>query len=252
MSDVKLTDLLGLGSAASFIFTVIYLSGYSRTLGVDLFFYFSLNDYLRLAIEWLPTTIFILMIGRLVNKFFDRVEQGATEEELAARSPWPRFTKNFRWLGNRLPTVVLVIATLLSIFFHPMPMERYYALWGAAGAALWLELFAWYTKEPKLIQHWTRSWYLFAMYFPALASLVFCIGLTAGKTGTQAFTHPSDMVLLTKNEPIEGRLLFLLDDYIMLRGKSSDSVVIISRADVSRILPSQPLATIYDRTGTDH
>jgi hypothetical protein len=245
MKDLKVADLLGLGSAGSFLLTIIYLHGYSRTLGVDLFHYFSLNDYFRLAIEWLPPTIVIGIIGTLMNAFFTRVERGATEKEIVERSPTPRFTKYFRRIGNMAPSVVLVFAALLNTIWPavpPMPPERLYELWGVAGAVLWISLLAWYTKVPKLIQNWTRSWYFFVKYFPALAIFIFCFGLSAGKTGMHPFTRPtSDVQISTKGEitPVKGRILFLLDEYIVLRGQNSGGVVIVPRAEVTEILPSK-------------
>jgi len=69
MNDLKVTDLLGLGSASAFILTVLYLYGYSITLGANLFLYFSLNDYLRFAVEWLPRFVVFGIAGWLLGRF---------------------------------------------------------------------------------------------------------------------------------------------------------------------------------------
>lgn len=52
MEKAKPSELLSFGSAAAFILTTLYTLGQSVTLDLNLFMLFSLNDYLRLAVEW--------------------------------------------------------------------------------------------------------------------------------------------------------------------------------------------------------
>lgn len=246
MNNLKIPDLLGLGSAGSLILTIVYLHGYSITLGVSLFLYFGLNDYFRLAIELLPPLIGAGIVGVLVTRFFTRVERGATEPEIAAQSRNPKFTRRFRQFGDAAMPIALVAAAVFNTalsFFRPVPSERLYGLWGVAGGVLWFALVAWYVKEPKVVQKWTASWYLFVTLFPALAILAFCYGLYAGKTGTQLYTRPSDVQISLRGEttPMAGRILFLLNDYVVLRGQQAVGVIAVPRAEVTRIVHSTGL-----------
>jgi len=119
MKDLKVAELIGLGSAVAFVLTILYLHGYSRALGVNLFLYFSLNDYTRLAIEWLPPVFVVGFFGVLMNKFFTRVERGASEEELAAATRYPKFIRRFRQSGDAalfwMPLIIAALYTGLSV-----------------------------------------------------------------------------------------------------------------------------------------
>jgi hypothetical protein len=244
MNDLKVTDLLGLGSAGSFILTLLYLHGYSITLGVNLFLYFGLNDYFRLAIEWLPPIIGACIIGVLINKFFTRIERASTEEEIATGSPYPKFTRRFRHGGDIALLLVLLIPavyyTVLS-FFRYVELERLYGFWAAAGAVLWVVLMNWYVKEPKMVRNWTASWTTFMMFFPVLAICAFSYGLYAGKMETRLYTRLSDVHISAKDQatPMVGRILFLLDGHIVFRGQQAGSgIIVLPKTEVTKIVYS--------------
>jgi amino acid permease len=58
MKDQSITELIGLGSVIAFVLTVLYMYGYQHGSGINLFLYFSVNDYFRQAIVWLTPTIY--------------------------------------------------------------------------------------------------------------------------------------------------------------------------------------------------
>ena len=244
MSDWKISEVLGLGSAAAFILTIVYLYGYSRGLGVNLFLYFSLNDYFRLATEWLPPLLGSGIVGTLISKFFTRVERGATEAEIAARSRNPGFTRTFRRFGNAAPpTALVVIAAFETVrsFFTSVPHERLYVVWGAAGVVLWFALVGWYVREPRLVARWSRPLYLCVTLFPALAIAALTSGFYAGKNGTRLYSPPADVQIWIKGQasPVASRVLFVLDDFFVLRGHDAPSVVAIPRAEVTKVSHSK-------------
>lgn len=72
MKDQSITELIGLGSVTAFLLTVLYMYGYQRGSGINLFLYFSVNDYFRQAIIWLTTTIIFGGIGVLTDTLFRR------------------------------------------------------------------------------------------------------------------------------------------------------------------------------------
>lgn len=240
MGDAKVSELLGLGSTGAFILTIIYLEGYSRALRINLFLYFGLNDYFRLAIEWLPPIIVSYVLGIFIDKFFTRVERGATEEEIAARSPYPRFTRWSRKWSQDSIVLVLVIGAILNItltFFGRGQPD--YMLYGFTGAFLWFRVIAWYAKEPKFIKNWSAPWKFVIILFPTLAILAFCYGLYAGKTGKDLYFRPADVQISLQGEstPVTGRMLFLLDQYVVLQGQKND-IAAIPKNQVTKITHS--------------
>ena len=223
---MKISEALALGSASSFVLTVLYFQGYSKTLGVNLFLYFSLNDYFRLAIEWLPSFLTFFLIGILADKAFTRIEGGR-----------PRTAASIKHNVAQIVTIILtaVLATILS-FLIPYPREQVYEVWSIAGPLLWLMLVAWYVKEPKLVQNWTKEWLRIVSWAPALAIVAFFLGLTAGQRAHSA-NQPADVLILLKGatEPATGKVLFVLDDYILLREEAA-GIVALPKTEVKKIV----------------
>lgn len=126
-------------------------------------------------------------------------------------------------------------------FFTSVPPERLYVVWGAGAAVLWFTLIGWYIKEPKLVAGWSRPVHLGVKLVPALAIAALSYGLYAGKTGTRLYSPPADVQLWMKGEtsPVVSRLLFVLDDFFVLRGQDGATVVTIPRAEVTKVMHSR-------------
>lgn len=125
-------------------------------------------------------------------------------------------------------------ATVLS-FVIPYPREKVYEVWSIAGPLLWLMLVAWYVKEPRLVQNWTREWLRIVSWAPALAIVAFFLGLTAGQRAHSA--NQPDVLILLKSAtmPATGKVLFVLDDYILLSEKAA-GIVALPKTDVMKIV----------------
>lgn len=222
---MKISEALALGSASSFVLTVIYLQGYATTLHVNLFFYFSLNDYFRFAIQWIPRFLAYLIFGVLIEKALTRVEHGQ-----------PLSVKSRKHANAQMITIIVTacLSTILSIF---VPVPPFYMVWAIAGPILWWMLIGWYVKEPKLVQNWSKAWLVFLMFFPALAISVFFQGLSEGQDVVRSDNQPSDVQILLKGAtvPTTGKVLFVLDDYILLREQQS-GVVALPKTEVTKIV----------------
>jgi len=210
---VSITEGLALGSASSFVLTVIYLHGYALTLGVDLFSYFSLNDYFRLAIEWLPGFLAAFSVGALLDKVFTRLEGGKLRTAAAMKHQQAQI---MMIIG------IAVLSTIVS-FVIPYPREQVYSAWAIAGPLIWLISVGWYIQEPKVVQNWTKPWLLTLTWFPAFAITAFFLGLTAGQKAAHSNNRTSDVkiVLRSAQTPAAGTVLFRLDDYILVRSENA-------------------------------
>jgi len=101
-----------------------------------------------------------------------------------------------------------------------------------------MALVGWYSKERRLVAHWTSTWLLFVMVFPALAIGAVFFGLSGGKSGDRPFSRPAEVQVFLKDEskPLEGRVLFVLDGYILLRTKDSGRFVSVARDQVKMLV----------------
>ena len=228
---VKITEFLGLASAASFLATVVYVFGYSWTLGLNLLVYLEPSDYFRVALEWLPITLGIMFGGILVHETLRRVEGGATEKELAASSPFPRFTRSFRDISRNIPPLVMlalaIFATLSALLQH-RDWWWTWATWAGAAPMLWVSLIDWYSNVPELGQGWTRPTSMIIKYGPAFLLFVLFIGLSDGELETRRFLKPPHVRIAVGTTPsaIEGNLLFSLHSHIILRDSHGNLVTV--------------------------
>jgi hypothetical protein len=223
---VKISEFLGLGSAGSFLATVVYVFGYSWTLGLNLPIYFEPSDYFRVAIEWLPITLGAMCCGILLNEILRRVEGGATEEELAASSPFPRFTRSFRKISKN---ILLWGMLALAIFGTLSARSWAWVTWAGAAPMLWVLLVDWYRNVPELGQSWTHPMFTIITYGPALLLFALFIGLGDGESETRRFMKPPHVKVAIGTPPsaIEGNLLFSLHSYVILRAFSGSLFVVL-------------------------
>lgn len=238
MRDWKVTEYIALGSAGSFMLTVIYLWGYSFTLGVNLLKYFSISDYTRYAIVWLPPVCAVLAFLKLNDIICTRVERGASEEEIVARSLFPNFIRVFRKSATIIPfsfMLILAIAITRTAMRHKEIMEVAYGIWVLMGPWTWLKLVQWYAKERRLVDHWTHEWYLAVRALPVLVLIAVFAGLSKGE---HHFTGPTEVQVMVNTEkvPIEGRALFILDGYVLLRAQGSGRILAVSRDHIRKLV----------------
>jgi hypothetical protein len=238
MKDQSITELIGLGSVTAFVLTVLYMYGYQNGSGINLFLYFSVNDYFRQAIVWLTPTIIFGGIGMLTHPFLRRVERGATEEEFIGNSKTVRwFRRSGDWMFRYGLVIVAALATLLSLI-HPYPRVTLYFLWGAAGCVLWFEVTAWYFKEPRVREGWTKSGAMTFGFLPALAIIAFFWGLAdAERTfGGSANVIDTRIILEGHQDLVVENVLFALEDFIILRDDAVQQVKFIPRKEIKMLI----------------
>jgi len=217
---VKLSDVVGLVVSCSFIFTVVYIFGLSKSLKLNIFKYFSPNDYLKLSIEWITPVAIFFALGIVANYFLTRIERGTSEEELAASSPFPRFTRYFRKSADlAIPLFAIIPAIILLIisFFADVPNILLYGIWQYAAVILWGVFIFWYIRVPKLVAGWTNKMKFFIVAFPAVIIFSLLHGMYKGEVILQDMNAKPKVKLIIVNQsaPILGQVVLLLDKYVL-------------------------------------
>jgi len=239
--DWKIGEIIGLISATSFGLTVVYVYAYSIPLRFDLLQYLTLNDYLRLAVTWLVPVAMALGAGLLIEASFSRAERGMTEEEIIAASPHPRFRRAFRGGSQKVFPAVLALAVVLDtvlLLLKQFPKPLYFQLWAIAGPYLWFAAIEWYSKERKLIAHWSKARLAWTLFFPALIIFSFFLGLSKGEAakGPASSKNIARVFVLGQTDPLAGRILFILDDYVLLLPDNGREVHAIPKTQISLIV----------------
>jgi hypothetical protein len=185
-----------------------------------MFKYFSPNDYLKLSIEWITPVAIFFALGIVANHFLARVERGASEEELTASSPFPRFTRYFRKSADlAIPLFIIVPAIILFIisYFADVPNILLYGIWQYAGVILWGLFIFWYIRVPRLVAGWTNKMKFFIVAFPAVIIFSFLHGLYKGEVILQDMKAKpkARLIIVNQSTPILGQVVLLLDKYVL-------------------------------------
>lgn len=241
MRDWKIGEIIGLISATCFGLTVVYVYAYSIPLHFDLLQYLTLNDCLRLAVTWLVPVALALGVGLLLEGSFSRAERGMTEEEIIAASTHPRFMRAFRGGSQRVMPAVLALAVVLDsvlLLLKQFPKPLYYQLWVIAGPYLWFTAIKWYAKERKFVAHWSKARLAWTWFFPALIIFSFFLGLSNGEAAESLASSKNiaRVFVLGKTDPLAGRILFVLDDYVLLLPENGREVHAIPKTQISLIV----------------
>ncbi len=187
--------------------------------------YFGLNDYFRLAIEWLPPIIVSYVLGIFIDKFFTRVERGATEEYIAARSPYPRFTRWSRKWSQDSIVLVLVIGAILNItltFFvagTDYMCRIHWCLSLVQGDCL-------VCQGTEVHQELVCTVEVRDHTFSDVGDSRILLCSLRVKPARTSTLRPADVQISLQGEstPVTGRMLFLLDQYVVLQGQKTISL----------------------------
>jgi|GEM_PF-3184016 len=249
MKDFKIPETLALCSAVTFVLTAIYVKAYSLTFGVRLNPYFSLSDYTRFAIDWLPPVCVAAVLGVLLDKFCTRVERGASESELADASSSPKRVSFFRRSAEWAPLVVLpgvaIVTTVMAILGR-IPAEYPYKHWAIAGPIIWFALVFWYSRERAIVKHWPRAWLQFVMFFPAMAIGTIFMGFAAGVSELDN-SFKTRVYMEAEAAPIEGNPMFVLDNYVLIQVNDSRRFIAIARDKVLMMVSPDKENILFQR-----
>jgi hypothetical protein len=244
MNGWKAGEVIGFISATAFALTVVYLQGYKTASHLDLFKYLSVNDYFRLAVEWLVPVALLWLVGVAVEAALRRSEHGKSEPEIEkgiAEASRPRFWLAFRRSGVKAPFVVGAVAVVAStplFLLGLLPRRLYYEIMTIAGPLAWWASTMWYEKENRLVADWSSARRAWVWFFPAMLILSFFRGAsTAEQAKAPAASANSTRVFVVgRPSPVVGRVLFNLDNYVLLRTATNGEVEAIPKGQVTLIV----------------
>ena len=247
MNDIRLSELVGLGTVSAFFLTIIYSSGYSKILGVNLLNYFTANDYFKASISWLAPLVIAAAIGGISGLLSSGIKNGAIKKEPEAELAFP-FVKIMD-LGAKTLVITLPACALtgaMIVFLAPfikrevssLVLAFIYLLWAYALAVIWLKFIIWYISEPMRRDNLSKAFTTFLIVFPALAFYAYFNGKSQAEFDyAMRHTNSNTRVVIDNNKDILiGKILFILDEYLVMRQEQSEQLKLIPSNNIKMII----------------
>lgn len=179
---MRITEIVALVSAIAFILTVAYIYGFSHGIEVNLLSYFSINDYIKFSVYWLPKTIFFSGLGFCYAKIEERFLGSSSKDKIGRSSNMCAFNKFVLKHENLIILAILYGALIfLTIFivYRYIPKHVYYMFRVILGIGLWGVFFN-YILKPNLIKKWISWKVKVLMLGPIIIMVVNFYGLMSG------------------------------------------------------------------------
>ena len=243
--EIKITEKIAIISASAFVLTVVYVYGFSLAIDVDLFNYFSISDYIKFSVCWLPYYLIGPVIGFLCAKFEDRVLKPRTTKEVIQSSNTSTFYKliakalqydNSIILGLLILTSV---STFITSFFKHVDIITLYGSGTFLVAALWILLTSLYLRESSIVKEKWPFWQQKTLLWgPVFICSVFFVGLIAGDRKLDSLEKfpTANLEMITEAPNKEGSVLFALSQYIVFLEQKTKTVEIIPINQVKDII----------------
>ena len=227
----NISGLTALVTGITLLLSIIHEWIYFLRIGPEFMAMMSLGDFLIAALIWLPSAVLSVFVGYVVDMFSTRIEGGMTEDEIAATSSNPSFTKKFR----ASPMIVIMV---LSVIFGPLnflvlPNEPIYAFI-IAIMVLWVVFVSWVLGHPRLSKRFSpvsRSLFLIG---PLI--VIFVLGNGAKQARDDLRATSGNDIIYTNNRVIDNVLVLrAMGAGVLFRQASGSAIEIINWRNIVRI-----------------
>lgn len=240
---MRITEIVTLVSALAFTLTVAYTYGFSRSIEVNLIRYFSINDYIKLSVYWLPMSMFSSAIGFCMAKMKPPwFGIGSSYEDKIAKYPNTSAFGKFVLKHEEKMMYILLIGTsvgvTLTIVFLVYPEHALYICYCLLGTGLWIAFFQ-YFLMPGLTKEWVIWKQKALLLGPILIVCVYISGMLAALSDiANVGKHPHEILEITNEKTNKkGRVLFALSQYVVFLEQKTEMIEIIPVGQVKNIIP---------------
>lgn len=236
-NKLSIAELLGGCTATAFILTIIYIYAFSIPMHWTLFQYFVLDDYLKLAIQWLiPSAVGYLIffpIGIMLGRNQHKTEAVTKPKSLS-------LTRMI--VGGAMLSIIFlspIVVWVLYIFGRtPINLFGLYGISAIPIALVCVGFTKWYIAriEPSVREPFTGYHFLVSLA-PFLILIPFYNGLADAellKEGTKEMPK-TRLTLSEAAPPMQGQIIFLLDKYVLFLKQNETTVTAIPTALIKSI-----------------
>ena len=195
----------------------------------------TIPDHLRTWLVWSPAIIPAVVAFLALELFTRRIEQGRTEDEIAALSPNPALTKRFRTLPWKL------IRWMCVIFLVAWILVGYNLLFTLTVTMCWLWFMEWVFSHPRVLRRHSIWVVSFASFAPAALIIFFSLGYRSMDFGNGSSIAHVQVVENGVDSATSGRAVFMethvmrsFGDWLLVRD-ASGTVLWVRSDRVDRI-----------------
>jgi len=163
----------GILAATALVLSIIYDWGFLFSLGLS---YATvptgMADHVRSALVWLPSTLFGMFIGVLIEFINQRIERGLTEEEIIRSSKNPELMRRFR----KSPAVLFRVLAPVAAAGFLLLGDLYRGIVPLALIIVWSMFSEWTNKAPLIKLRRSGTAMLLFHWLPIVFFFVFFMG----------------------------------------------------------------------------
>jgi hypothetical protein len=223
---------VALGSALSFVLSVIYDWGFFRALDVELpTLPTNLSDHARAAINSVPSTALFAVLAAIYILLLKRSEKKVVKQ--------PRFPR-LRRFGNNGWVIPIWILTVAGPLLYLLFGARFLGLLAIGAPCLWLIFAHWLIGEPPLSNFRPLPLFICVAWLPAAALIVYSRGSMEGHAARELPSGHSISVV-AHSTPLTATILRSIDKGILVLSSDKKEIQFLPWASVTAIkMPIRP------------
>lgn len=225
----SITGIVAACTAAVFVLTVIHIYAFSIPLNCNLFQYFTLDDYFKLAVQWLVPVSLGMGVGSAVGYAFG---VGSKNKIEAGTQIYRRFTAQSMlvWSCLLLAFMIVLRTVLYYMGYWKIDKSQLYFAWKAASVGIWTFAFLLYhMKHRDSVRQPFGVYWLVIAFFVSFMLFGWFDGLSGGERLKETTNEApkSRITVLESASPLQGQMVFLLEKYAVFLKQNERTVTAI-------------------------
>lgn len=229
---------------ATILISLVHEIGYFQVIGSEFMQLMSATDYIVSAIRWIPNGLLTLFVVIVWKFFWDRAEDGLSEEEIEDASPNPLKTYWFRQ-GPILITmaIFLLFGPLFLLFIPHAP----FAAAACSFIVIWGAFSLWVVRHPRLEKRFPGVARNLFVLGPIVVCSVFALGLDEGEAALNDSQGEFKISIRDGTAIENAQVLRIFADGVLIRRPDNNKISYITWADVKEIGRTGRVARQYNR-----
>ena len=230
---ITLVELFTIIPSITFIFSILYIFGYSQSASIPIISLMKINDFIISTLPWIIPSTLVFGSSMIIGIISGRLEKKTNIEKKISKPKLILNSDTFMFFIIYSITLVPAILTNKFTLFSPSAL---YGVLFIIVVAFWE--FGVYTKwgEEFLKMIPRKYWLLFNIFLIGLI-IAYTNGLEHGKSGRNVFLFKNVNVIKYANneEKIVGNISFCVGDFILFYPQSDSIPILLKKELITEI-----------------